>query len=376
MSKLIDQGGFGCVFYPGIECDGSISKNPKYISKLHKKNYHVLNEYNVGKMVTKIPLYEYYFAPIVNMCNIDIAKIDKRERDMCRVVTSSKSDSKFVIMKMPYIKNVSLIKYITNPNIEKKEIIAYVVDSYKFLLNSLKMLNMNGIIHFDFKIPNILIDIKTKNPIVIDFGLSIPVSNLTPKTYSKYFYTHTAAYYIWPIDVHIINYVINVNSNLTYEELVVMVDTSINANPALKIFSDSFIKKFHDLTIKTYKKYINMPAENVVTELVKNCNTWDNYALSEMFLCLINFISNDGFTDNKLIKEFSEILLLNIHPNAAKRLSFDDTKKKYNKLFSLDVSVVGYESVLNNFDKKIFSNKMIKESMQQEKLTPDVLKVN
>jgi hypothetical protein len=38
MSKLIDQGGFGCVFYPGIECDGSISKNPKYISKLHKKN--------------------------------------------------------------------------------------------------------------------------------------------------------------------------------------------------------------------------------------------------------------------------------------------------------------------------------------------------
>ena len=91
---------------------------------------------------------------------------------------------------------------------------------------------------------------------------------------------------------------------------------------------------------------------------------------------LINFISNDGFTDNKLIKEFSEILLLNIHPNAAKRLSFDDTKKKYNKLFSLDVSVVGYESVLNNFDKKIFSNKMIKESMQQEKLTPDVLKVN
>jgi hypothetical protein len=117
-----------------------------------------------------------------------------------------------------------------------------------------------------------------------------------------------------------------------------------------------------------------MPVTNVVTELIKNCNTWDNYALSEMFLCLINFISNDGFTDNKLIKEFSEILLLNIHPNAGKRLSFDDTKKRYKKLFSLDVSVVGYESVLNNFDKKVFVNKVIKESMQQEKLTLGVLK--
>ena len=238
------------------------------------------------------------------------------------------------------------------------------------------MLNTHGIIHFDLKIPNLLIDIKTKNPIIIDFGLSIPIGNINAKTYSKYFYTHSAAYSVWPIDVHIINYVINVNSNLTYEELVVMVDTGINSNTALNIFSDSFIKRYRDLTINTYKKYTNVPAVNVVTELIKNCNTWDNYALSEMFLLLISYISSDGFTDNKLIKEFSEILLLNIHPNAKKRLSFDDTKKKYNKLFSLDVSVVGYESVLNNFDKKIFSNKAIKESIQQEKLKPDVLKVN
>jgi serine/threonine protein kinase len=374
MSKLIDQGGFGCVFYPGIECDGSISKNPKYISKLHKKNYHVVNEYNVGKKVTKIPLYEYYFAPIVNMCNIDIAKIDKRERDMCRVISRTSSGSKFVIMKMPYIKNVSLVKYITNPNIDKKEIVTYIMDSYKFLLHSLKMLNSSGVVHFDFKIPNILFEVKTKNPIIIDFGLSLSLNNLGPKTYSKYFYTYNAAYYVWPVDVHIINYVINVNSNLTYEELVVLVDTNVKANPALHIFSEEFFKRYRDLTINTYKKYTNVPAENVVTELVKNCNTWDIYSLSVMFLQLVNFMSYDGFTDNKLIKEFSELLLLNIHPNAARRLSFDETKKRYKKLFSLDVSVDGYENLLNNFDKKMFVNKAIKESMQQEKLTPDVLK--
>ena len=126
--------------------------------------------------------------------------------------------------------------------------------------------------------------------------------------------------------------------------------------------------------INAYKKYTNVPVENVVTELVKNCNTWDIYSLSVMFLQLVRFMSYDGFTDNKLIKEFSELLLLNIHPNAARRLSFDETKKRYKKLFSLDVSVDGYESLLNNFDKKIFVNKAIKESMQQEKLTPDVLK--
>lgn len=373
MSKLIDQGGFGCVFYPGIECDGRVSKNTKYISKLHKKNYHVVNEYNVGKMVTKILLYNYYFAPVVNMCNIDIAKIDRKERDMCRVITRSNTDSKFVIMKMPYIKNINLIKYITNPNIEKKEIITYILDSYKFLLNSLMILNMSGVVHFDFKIPNILIESKTKTPLIIDFGLSIPVASLNSKTYSKYFYTYNASYYIWPMDVHIINYIINVNSVLTYDDLNMLVNTSVDTNPALKIFSDDFVKRFKETAMNVYKKYINMPSIDVVNELIENHNTWDNYSLSIMFLSLINFISYDGFTDNKLIKDFSEIMLLNIHPNAKKRLSFEETKKKYNKLFSLDISIVGYNSILNNFDKKMFSDKAIKESMQQEILTPDVL---
>ena len=373
MSKLIDQGGFGCVFYPGIECDGRVSKNTKYISKLHKKNYHVVNEYNVGKMVAKILLYNYYFAPVVNMCSIDIAKIDKRERDMCRVITRSTTNSEFVIMKMPYIKNINLIRYITNPNIEKKEIITYILDSYKFLLNSLMILNMSGIVHFDFKIPNILIETKTKTPLIIDFGLSIPTASLNSKTYSKYFYTYNASYYIWPMDVHIISYVINVNSVLTYEDLSVLVNTCIDSNPALKIFSDDFVKRFRETAMSVYKKYINMSSIDIVNELIENHNTWDNYSLSIMFLSLINFISYDGFTDNKLIKDFSEILLLNIHPNAKKRLSFEETKNKYNKLFFLDISIVGYNGILNNFDKKMFSDRAIKESMQQEILTPDVL---
>jgi len=368
MSKVIDQGGFGCVFYPGIECDGRTSKNPKYISKLHKKNYHVVNEYNIGKKVTSIPLYEYYFAPVVNMCNIDIAKIDKRERDMCRVITREKNDSKFVAMKMPYIKNISLIKYITNPAIEKKEIVAYIMDSYKFLLNSLSMLNENGVIHFDFKIPNILIESKTKTPIIIDFGLSIPIEKLNPTNYSKYFYAYSASYYIWPVDVHIINYVTNVNSTLTYDELVLLVNTSISSNPALQIFSKEFIKKFEEITIKTYEKYTKMTAIDVVNELVKNHNTWDNYSLSVMFLGLLNFLSPDGFINNNLITEFSQILILNLHPYVKKRLSFDETKKRYEKLFSSNVPIEGYKGILNNFNKKIFTDKIIKESLHQEKL--------
>ena len=62
---------------------------------------------------------------------------------------------------------------------------------------------------------NIIINMKTKTPLIIDFGLSIPIKELTIENYSKYFYTFRASYYIWPIDVHIINYLIHINNELS-----------------------------------------------------------------------------------------------------------------------------------------------------------------
>jgi hypothetical protein len=138
----------------------------------------------------------------------------------------------------------------------------------------------------------------------------------------------------------------------------------------VKLFSDNFIEKFTKLILDVYSKYIGMSANIVIKELIKNCKTWDNYALSVMFLNLINFISSDGFTDNKLIVEFSKTLLFNIHPDGRKRLTLDETRKRYNKIFSVNETIVGYKKLLDNFNDKIFNDKTIRETMQQEKLTP------
>jgi serine/threonine protein kinase len=273
-------------------------------------------------------------------------------------------------MKIPYIKNVDMVKYLTRSGVEKKEIITYILDSYQFLLNNLKMLNDSGIIHFDFKVPNILIEEKTKTPIIIDFGLSIPIADIRPETYKTYFYSYSPKYYIWPVDVHVINYLVNVKSTLTKDALKELVNIYLSTNTAVRLFSDKFIEQFTKLIIDVYSKYIGISGDIVIKELIKNCKTWDNYALSVMFLNLINFISSDGFTDNKLIVEFSKTLLFNIHPDGRKRLTLDETRKRYNKIFSVNETVEGYKKLLDNFNEKIFNDKTIRETMQQEKLTP------
>jgi len=173
-TKLISQGTFGCIFYPAIECDGSISKNKKYASKLVKNNKTDLNEYLIGKIIKRIKLYEYYYAPVTNMCSINLAKIDKRERDMCKIIRDKKgmgmnassssleSTSSYAVMKIPFIENISIIDYFTHPDTDKKEILTYILYSYDYLLQNIETLNKNGIIHFDLKLSNILIEKSKK----------------------------------------------------------------------------------------------------------------------------------------------------------------------------------------------------------------------
>ena len=42
MSNLLSQGGFGCVYYPGLKCDNeddNNNNNDKFVTKLQKKNF-------------------------------------------------------------------------------------------------------------------------------------------------------------------------------------------------------------------------------------------------------------------------------------------------------------------------------------------------
>lgn len=61
MSKLLSQGGFGCIYFPSIECNGKSSTSKKYVTKLQKQDFNADNEINIGKIIKKIPNYDFFF---------------------------------------------------------------------------------------------------------------------------------------------------------------------------------------------------------------------------------------------------------------------------------------------------------------------------
>ena len=48
MSKLLSQGGFGCVYHPGINCDGGTEKDQNIVTKLQQMDFNAQNEIDIG----------------------------------------------------------------------------------------------------------------------------------------------------------------------------------------------------------------------------------------------------------------------------------------------------------------------------------------
>jgi len=62
MSKLIGEGGFGCVFYPGIKCNGTSDKVMHNATKIQRQDFNSKNESVVGSILKQLPSYSCFFA--------------------------------------------------------------------------------------------------------------------------------------------------------------------------------------------------------------------------------------------------------------------------------------------------------------------------
>tara|TARA_B100000902_G_scaffold383669_1_gene422833 strand:- start:3908 stop:5074 length:1167 start_codon:yes stop_codon:yes gene_type:complete len=362
MSKLLNQGGFGCVYYPGINCKGKIKKNKHFVSKLQKKTFASTNEEKISNIIKKIPKYNNYFIPISKSCNVDVKNISDKLLSKCNMISSEDNDEtdNYVLMKIPFIKNIPFFEIITNVDYKKNEIFLNIIDSFEFLLDAINILIENNIVHFDLKGNNILFNKSTDTPQIIDFGLSIPIKEINSKNIKQYFYIYSPDYYIWPLEVHVIcfllhrdtkNDVKNHTYTLTKNDAYNIAEKFVSGNKALQIYSDNFKKLYLDSCKKELNKYIGNSTEKNINDLQKFYKSWDNYSISIIYLKMYHYLFPSGFHRNAMIINFSQLLLLNISPNPLKRLNINDTKKKFYNLFNLNnIDVNTYLHIVESMD--------------------------
>ena len=175
--EKISNGAYGCIYYPSIPCgkDSRNEKDSQYITKVQDNDLVSDMEFQLSeRIMTTIPEYNFYYAPIIKKCIIDMHEIEE-----CQQI--QKGQSSIISYKIKYLGEENMMKIIPKwyKNLSKTEFPLKLLDSLHYILFSLKKLHDKAaIIHNDLKLNNIMYNTKHKTPILIDFGLSFSIETL------------------------------------------------------------------------------------------------------------------------------------------------------------------------------------------------------
>ena len=355
MGSLIDEGGFGCIFYPGFNCNGERNKDYTTLSKLVVDEFNAINEVYIGSLIQKIPNYRLFFLPVIEDCPIKISKLDQKLVTKCNVIAESelqqveqKSEPKYLLLTIPYLKSISMRTLFRDSSRSKKHRFILFIDTFKYLINSITYLLDIGIIHYDLSIENIIYSTHYGVPLIIDFGLSFEINQINLSTIKEYFYTYRPKHMIWCLEIHAICYLTKKNDKLDEETITNMVDMYVDSNSGLNVCNEKFKNEYKEACKRFLRPFIILDKDDAINKLKAHYKTWDLYALSILYLRFLFYICNGKFIENKLLIHIAQILLTNISPDPNKRYSVDYTKQKWNELFDMDETPENY-LLLRNF---------------------------
>lgn len=301
--NMINKGSYGCIYHPNIRCPNTKDEQEdKYISKISMANSLFAKELAIGKMIQNIHNYEAYYAPILENCEISVATFSN---DQCTMIQENKDDVgvKFVSSKIRYVGDTEIF-----PHLLRKPMIHRSMDEimhmFIFLLHSIHILNTTdkGIIHYDIKSNNIMIDDKLRNPILIDFGLSFTADMLeNPADWPTIFYGYVKTSeekmpYWWCIDIVLLSYIVQIILEKDYtkasrictteevEKMCGIIDSYYTDD---MIFSDNERRnKSKEISKNTIRGYLDakMSWETIIRTMNANYPYWDLFSIGITFL--------------------------------------------------------------------------------------------
>jgi serine/threonine protein kinase len=343
MSKLLSKGGFGCVYYPGLNCSGGTDNDTHYVTKLQAVGDEADREISISNIIKKIDNFKFYFAPVISWCKIDIRKISEPVLRDCDILDERTTDC--YLMRIPYVDKDNFFNFITR-NSDKKFAVSTLLETMKYLLSSIHKLISNNIVHFDLKGENIVYLRSLYIPVIIDFGISMQIDDVTMSNLNKYFYKFAPDYYVWPLEVHFLAYLANEAEILSLETIELVCHQSIDANKALIPFSPEFKEVYYQNSVGYFSRYVGQSRNKVISSLLKSWNTWDLYSFGILILKTVSYLFEGGYPKNKFMESFILMCLYNIHYDPNERNTITDNINYMSKLYYRVNERVVLESLL------------------------------
>lgn len=260
--KFLGQGSYGCTVTPGLDCKGKTNKYAYKVNKIQEVNFNSKNEIEISNAVKKIKGYKKRFVPVFKSCIVKFNQIESSKDIISNcesenLFSSNSQDTGFIkneyyMFYMKYIEGEVLKKYLLSSKNNDKFFDKFFYCLY-YLLNSIYLLNQNKIVHNDLHYNNIMVELSTNTPLLIDFGLSFKYKSLFKNSYGfdyrymrKYFFDWRDGMYWHLMEKKFISFIID-NHSLNFRSYVDSDYTeNILTEEIIDIFVNDAFNSFYD----------------------------------------------------------------------------------------------------------------------------------
>jgi serine/threonine protein kinase len=297
--RLINKGSYGCIYHTGIKCDGT-PESDQYITKIqdNTQDANAKHEIQISQIIKTIPHFEWYFAPILESCDINIAKMDVESIKKCDPVDAAiqRGSTKLSANKIRFLGNTDMESFFIQ-QMRSSDFLYRWIENFLSLLKRFSILHEYRIVHNDIKGNNIMIQSKTNKPVLIDFGLSLlipkepyEIKNV-PSFFEQFDYKTILPHPFYPIDLALISYVVQkckedpekLEKTITKEDMAEF-ELSLQTiwfekNPIATLSPPPEFLTEWIVYLETPKTW-----KNLYVELIGYYPTWDIYALECTYL--------------------------------------------------------------------------------------------
>ena len=245
------------------------------------ESFFLRNELKVSEVVRKIRYHRIWFNILKKHTPLKIKELDDRTQYQHDILYEERES--YFLCEYPTIRRFGLLDFLSNLPSEKL-VVFHLFDSFSLLLNSIDLLSRHGLTFFCIAPQDIVIG-EHLRPVLRNF------ENCYFLDQASQFVANRKENGYKPIECRVVCYL---TENKCASLSIANIEEICNG------CSSEYVDYL--------RKFINMPAANIIQELLSNAVSWSKYSLALVYLHLIDELSAGFSLKYKFMDEFINLL--------------------------------------------------------------------
>ena len=314
--------------------DEVVTNMPQYTTCVKVANFFTENEIQISERLRKIPHWQLYYDCIAKYEHIKIHLFQKWSQNCEGFIPEEGAEGESiapVICKYLQYKSVDFDDFFLSlPS--PKFVLFYAIDSYSHLLNSFYRLHQNMVCYYNFS-PEYLSFDEYYKPKLKKFDKSIQTEHINEQMITNLI-RETKDFTHKPLEIHLLFYLIaNKVDVLTDDLIVIICEKFIENLSVLRLFSQRYNDLHRNECLTFLTRYVNKGRTEIIADVLKYMDTWDNYGISMLYSHLFGNITITFSLNGTIISKLLDLFVKNISPVPENRNTIQNTILIYKKLY-------------------------------------------